>query len=156
MIPGRSIFTDPRARLNRIDAIPLVDGLPEHQLPTALALHQEVEEPAGADHIAADIVHIGALGDGHLRLSGGPVTRDLDGRAAVRVQDAHAPFPALPADLDELVAGPLEPGGHHPAAGVPDRAEAFPVARIPPQDPVVDEGADLVLVRTHGSPPSVR
>ena len=47
---------------------------------------------------------------------------------------------------DELVGRPLEPGRHHPAVVVPDAAEALPVAGVAPDDPALDDVADLLPV----------
>src|SRR5260370_37358798 len=58
------------------------------------------------------------------------------------MQDADASVPALAADADEFVAAALEPGRHHAAVVVPDRAEALPVARVAPHGPVLDKLAD--------------
>ena len=47
----------------------------------------------------------------------------------------------------------LEPGGHHLAVVVPDRAEALPVAGVAPDDPVLDQLANRLPVGSvgHGS-----
>src|SRR5207344_1966142 len=107
---------------------------------------EEVDEPAGADDVALDALHVGSLRDRHLRLRHGPVSGDVDRGPAQEVEDAHAVLEALAADADEVVARPLEPGRHHPAVVVPDRAEPLPVAGVAPDDPVLDEAPDPGLV----------
>src|SRR6185437_8699309 len=56
--------------------------------------------------------------------------------------DARAAFVAFPADLDEFLESALKPCRPHGAAAVPDRAEAVPLARVAPQNPVLDQFAD--------------
>ena len=100
---------------------------------------------------------VGPLRDRHLRLCDRPVAGDLDRAAAEEVEDADAAFEALAGDADEVGRRPLEPGRHHEAVLVPDRREAFPVARVAPQHPLLDHPADLELgarALRHDSPPS--
>ena len=68
------------------------------------------------------------------------------------MQDPHAALEPLPADLDELLRRPLEPGRHHATVVVPDGAKPLPVAGIAPDDPALDEVADrppVVVDATH-------
>src|SRR6266851_406205 len=49
------------------------------------------------------------------------------------MQDVHARLEALPAGPDEVGGRALEPGGRHPAVGMPDRREPVPVPGMPAQ-----------------------
>ena len=46
------------------------------------------------------------------------------------------------ADLDEALGGSLEPSRHHARLRMPDGAEALPVSRVAPEDPVFDDLAN--------------
>src|SRR5581483_3037946 len=109
------------------DPVQLVDRLPEHEPPAAVPLLEEVVEAAGADDVALDALNRSSLRDRHLRLRDRAGARDLDRDPAEEVEDPDAALEALAADADEVVAGALEPGRHHPAVVVPERAEAVPV-----------------------------
>ena len=58
------------------------------------------------------------------------------------MQDADALVPALATHFDELLGRTLEPRRHHPPVVVPYGAKAFPIARIAPQYPVLDDFTD--------------
>ena len=138
-VEHRAIEAQRRRRIDRVDAVLLVDGLAEDDSPALAPLLEEVVEPPRADHVALDVVHRRALRDGHLRLGDRPLALHVDGRRTEEVEDPHPALEALPADADELVRGALEPGRHHAAVVVPDRPEAVPVAGVAPDDPVLDE-----------------
>src|SRR5215470_19607625 len=55
------------------------------------------------------------------------------------MQDPHPPREAFLAHPDEILGRPLEPGGHHPAVGVPDGPEPRPVTGVAPDRPVLDQ-----------------
>jgi hypothetical protein len=124
-----------RRRVDRVDAVLLVDRLPEHDRPPAVAAGEEVVEPAGAGDVAQHVVGHTPLHDRHLGLRDGPVPVQADVAAAQEVQDVDPALPALPADLDELLGRSLEPGGHHGPAVVPGAAEGLPVTGIPGDRP---------------------
>src|SRR5699024_8149193 len=86
---------------------------------------------------------LGALRDRHLGLRDGAGSIEVDGDAAEEMQDADALGPGLLADLDELITGALRPGRHHAPVGMPDGAEALPIAGIAPDSPVLHQLADL-------------
>ena len=95
-----------------------------------------------------------SLGDGHLGLGDGAVTRHVDRATPEEVEDPHAARPALLVHLDELVGRALEPGGHHPPGQVPNGAEALPVPGVAPQHPILDQLANLESLGrgAHGGP----
>ena len=49
---------EPRGRIDRIDAVLLVDRLAQHDAPAAVAPLEEVVEAAGADHVAEHAVDL--------------------------------------------------------------------------------------------------
>ena len=112
----------------------------------ALALLQEVVEPADADHVAFDAFDFGALRDRHLGLRDGALALHVDRGAAEEMIDAHAIGVALQVGVDELLVGALKPGRPHPAFRVPDRPEAVPLQAVAPHRPVLDQLADCELV----------
>src|SRR5437588_12045460 len=58
------------------------------------------------------------------------------------MEDADTLVPALAANFDKALGGSLEPGRHHACLRMPDGAEALPVSRVAPQDPVFDNLAN--------------
>jgi len=98
--------------------------------------------------VADHVVHRRALRDRHLRLSDRPHPGDLVRGAAEEMQDPHAALEPFPADTDELLGRPLEPGRHHLSVAVPGGPEALPVG-VPPDDPVLEQLADLPFVVAH-------
>src|SRR5262249_49292888 len=141
-----AVELEPRRGVDRVEPVTLVDRLPQHETPASVPPLEEVVEAAGADDVADDAVHLGALGARHLGLPDRTVAGDVDGGAAEEVKDADAPLEPFTADADELVGRPLKPRRHHPAVVVPDAAEALPVARVAPHDPVLDQLSDRRLV----------
>ena len=135
-----------RRRVDGADPVLLVDRLPEDEAPAAVAALEEVVEAAGADDVALDPVHRGALRDRHLGLRGRAVAHDVDRGAAEEMEDPDASLESLAADADELVGRPLEPRRHHPAVVVPDRAKPLPVAGVAPDRPVRDQLANRLRV----------
>src|SRR5437660_12718498 len=55
------------------------------------------------------------------------------------MQDADPFVEAFATDLDEALGWTLEPGRHHPSLGMPDAAEAFPIAGVTPNRPVLHD-----------------
>src|SRR5690606_6453188 len=121
--------------------------LAQHEAPSSVAPLEEIVEAPGADHVADDTVHAGALRNRHLGLGNRAVARDLDRAAAEEVQNAHAPGPALVVPADELLEGNAAgPGREHLPVRMPDGAELLPQARVAPQGPVLYQLADRCLV----------
>src|SRR4029077_8986130 len=136
-------------RIERVEPVLLVDRLAQHQAPAA-ALLEEIVEPPGAHHVAQHAVDLGALRDRHLGLRDRARAEQVDGRAAEKMQDAHALLVALLAHPDELVARALEPGRHHAPVLVPHLAEAVPLPRIAQHGPVLDQLADSEAIEQRG------
>ena len=113
-----------------------------------MALH-EVPEAPGADDIDQHAIDLGALADGHLGLRHSAFAHDLGAVPAQEMQDGYAAIPPRDRRLDELGRGTLLSGRHHPALRVPACREAGPVARVAPDRPVLDQGADLRRVVRH-------
>src|SRR5215831_20227334 len=146
----RRIELHGRGWIDRHDAVAFIDRLAQHDAPTALALLQEIVEAAAADHVAHDALDWAALRDLHLGLRDGAVAGEIDAHAAVEVRRAGAARKTLLADPDELVDAALEPGRHHDAVGMPERAEIVPAADVAPHRPVVDQFADREAVADVG------
>ena len=145
------------ARIDGSHPVLLVDRLAQHEAPAAVSLLEEVVEAAGAHNVDLDVVDDRPLRDRHLDLGDRPRARDLDRLPAVEVQDLHALLPPRLAPGDELVGRPLGPRRHHPPVVPPDRAEPLPVAGVAPDDPVLDQLADLQAVGlAHGRDTSPR
>ena len=104
--------------------------------------YQEIVHAPGAKDIDQNPIDCGALADRHFRLRDRSLAGDVAGKSPVKVQDVDALVEAFSTDLDELFRRALEPGGVHPAFGMPHRFEALPIAGIPPQYPVVYRFAD--------------
>src|SRR5262245_30496622 len=96
-------------RVDRIEAILLVDRLAQYQTPATVALLEEIVEAADTGEVAHDPVHRRAVQDLHPGLRHGPRTRHVDPRDAKTVLGAHAAGKALAAGRDEIVRAALAP-----------------------------------------------
>ena len=141
-VQERTVERDPRGRVDRIEAIHLVDRLSPHDGPPARALLEEIVEPSDARDVDEHAVDGRALIDRHPRLRDCAVAGDVARRSAEHVQNPHAALERLAARGDELARRPLKPCRAHPAVVVPLGREAIPIAGVAPQHPVVDDGAD--------------
>src|ERR1700682_2787937 len=63
--------------------------------------------------------------------------------------DAHSLFEALASNAYECLGGSLEPRGGHECTLMPNGAKSFPIARVAPQDPVLNHLADGELFKHH-------
>src|SRR5438046_2055908 len=72
------------------------------------------------------------------------------------MKDVDALVPAFAAHFDETLRRTLKPRRHHSAVLVPDIAEALPVARIAPHDPVLHDLANAQLVDEYRVHPNHR
>jgi len=161
--PGqqRRIEGEGARRVDDVEAVLLIDGLAANDLPLPLVPGAKVVETARAQDVDRNAVDLGPLADRHLGLCDGPVPGNVGRMAAEEVQDADAGVEPPAAGRDEVMRGPLEPSGGHPAlGGVPHRGEPFPVPGVTPQRPVLHELADgepvRIGCRRHGDSPVVR
>ena len=128
--------------IHRIHAILLVNRLPQHDTPAAIALLEEIVEATRADHIARHVVHQRPLIDGHLGLRDGARAFDVRRKRALKVQDVHAALEAFAAHADKFVGCALKPGGHHVAVVMPHGAKSVPIAGVAPQHPIVHHSSN--------------
>src|SRR5580700_2854619 len=131
-----------RGRVDRVQAVLLVDRLAQHDRPAAVALLEEVVEPAGAGDVADHAVDRAALHDRHPGLGDGARSGLGDPDAAGEVQDVDTAGGALLADPDEVFLRALEPGRHHVAVLVPAGPERLPVPGVPGVRPGLDDIPD--------------
>src|SRR5262245_3522851 len=139
----RSLQPDRRRRLDGIEAILLVDGLPPRDFPDTAALLEEVVEAPRARYVDEDAVDFRALHDRHFRLRDRARADDLTGKAAERMQDQDAALEAVAAGGYEIGRRSVKPGRAHHGVGVPHGREALPVAGVAPHDPLLDHFPDL-------------
>src|SRR5436190_13286202 len=133
-------------RVYRIHPILFVHRLPAYESPASIALFKKVVESAGAKHIDENSIHGRTLADCHLGLSNRAREHDVAGKSAEQMENAHAPIETLAADFNKLFRRSLKPGGRHPAVGVPDGTESFPITSIAPERPVLDHLSNCEFV----------
>src|SRR5262249_40286577 len=143
-----------RGRVDRVEAVLLVDRLSLDDAPACVPPLDEVVEAARADDVALDAVDLRALRDRHLGLRDRAVAGQVDGAPAQEVEGAHAALEARAARGDEVLCAPLEPRRVHPSRPVPDGREAIPVAGVAVDGPVLDQLPDREAVGTLGVHPA--
>src|SRR5262245_21207679 len=84
---------DTGGRINRRNAVFLVDRLTQHKPPSAVAPLQKVIEATGADHVGQYALDATALRNRHFGLRHGALGIKIDRDAAEKVQDADALVP---------------------------------------------------------------
>src|SRR4051812_42111782 len=133
-------------RIHEIETVLLVNRLPPDDGPFPVAPFEEVVETSPADDVDDDTVKRGALKDVHLHLRDGAGAVDVARPAVQRVEDVDAALESFFAHADELARGALKPCGRHPAIRMPDGGKTIPVARIAPDDPVLDALSNRSLI----------
>src|SRR5438105_11710963 len=116
--------------MDGIHAILLIDGLAAANDPAALMLLHEIVHPPGTQDVDQDPFDGGPLADGHFGLPDRPIARYVAAKAAVEVKNIDAFIEAVATDFNKLFSRSLEPGGVHPAFGMPDGFEALPIAGV--------------------------
>jgi hypothetical protein len=129
-------------RINRVQAILLIDRNAPGDAPLALAANEAVIEAAVAGHIDGGVSDLGANEQDHACFGDGAIAVDVDRRRADEVLRTGACPCFLDRAVDELVRRAREPRRVHRCVRGIQRAQPVPSAGIPPQAPVVDRARD--------------
>src|SRR2546428_400571 len=114
----RRVERDLRTRIDRVDAVLLVDHRASRDAPDAFALLDPVEEAAGAHRVDFDAVEQGAHVDRHAGLRDRASALDFRDGAAQEMPRARSLSPGRLAGFDERVEAAVEPGRGHRGSGV--------------------------------------
>src|SRR5438034_1369467 len=137
---------DPGVRIDRVDAVLLVDHRALCDPPRAIALLHPVEEAATAHRIDFDAVQPRAQVDRHAGLRDRTGAPDFRCGAAQEMLRARSLAEGGLAGFDELLESPVEPGRGHRGPRVRGRAQLAPVSGVARERPVLHERGNRKLV----------
>src|SRR5712691_637356 len=137
---------DPGIRIDRVDAVLLVDHRAPRDPPDAVALLHPVEEAAAAHRVDFDAVEARAHVDRHAGLRDRASAPDFSCGAAQEMLRARSLAEGSLAGFDESVEASVEPGRGHRGPGVRGRAQLAPISGVARERPVLHERGNRELV----------
>src|SRR6266852_504027 len=137
---------DLRIRIDRVDAVLLVDHRALEKAPDAVALLHPVEEAAAAHRVDFDAVELRAHVDRHAGLRDRAIALDFRRGAAQEMLRARSLAEGSFAGFDERVEAAVEPGRGHRGSRVRGRAQPAPVSGVARERPALHERGNRKLV----------